>query len=484
MGREDEALLEFREAARLKPEYSWAYSGQGVILADVKRDYAGAEAMFREVLRLAPDDANAHGNLGDALVHRGKVSEGVAELREAIRLAPDFALAHGNLGLFLVRQGKLSEGIAELREAIRLRPDRSGFHGNLGQALIEQGKWSESVAESREALRLKPDDRNKPLIYVNLGSALAQQGKLSEAVTELREAVRLAPNYAEAHDNLGAALAEQGKLPEAIAELSEVIRIRPDIAIAHNNLGSVLGDLGRLREAIAELREAIRLQPDLAEAHYGLGKLLMQQNHFREALDEACKGHELGSKRPNWRFPSEGLVRSLERLVALEARLPAVQRGEDRPADGADGLALADVAYRLGRTGLASRLYAETFRADPKLAADGSGHRYNAACCAALAGCGQSHDDPVPDAAARAGLRLRALGWLRGDLAAVGRALDAPEPKARADVVKLLRHWKKDGDLAGVRDPDALATLPEAERADWRAFWAEVDRHLKRADAG
>ena len=41
-----------------------------------------------------------------------------------------------------------------------------------------------------------------------------------------------------------------------------------------------------------------------------------------------------------------------------------------------------------------------------------------------------------------------------------------------------LSHWKVDADLAGVRDPGSLATLPEGERAEWRALWAEVDALL------
>jgi hypothetical protein len=36
-------------------------------------------------------------------------------------------------------------------------------------------------------------------------------------------------------------------------------------------------------------------------------------------------------------------------------------------------------------------------------------------------------------------------------------------------------HWQKDDDLAGVREPAALAKLPEAERLEWQKFWKEVE---------
>ena len=62
--------------------------------------------------------------------------------------------------------------------------------------------------------------------------------------------------------------------------------------------------------------------------------------------------------------------------------------------------------------------------------------------------------------------------------------LDAGGAQARPLVQQTLQHWQADPDLAGVRDADALAKLPEAERAAWRSLWAEVDALLARARGG
>ena len=66
-----------------------------------------AMAEFREALRLKPDSAEAHSNLGKTLVDQGKLDEAIAEYRSAMRLKPDFALAHSNLGDALRNQGRL-----------------------------------------------------------------------------------------------------------------------------------------------------------------------------------------------------------------------------------------------------------------------------------------------------------------------------------------------------------------------------------------
>ena len=38
--------------------------------------------------------------------------------------------------------------------------------------------------------------------------------------------------------------------------------------------------------------------------------------------------------------------------------------------------------------------------------------------------------------------------------------------------------------LAGLPDAEALASLPEAERKEWQALWADVEALIARAGAG
>jgi tetratricopeptide (TPR) repeat protein len=320
------------------------------------------------------------------------------------------------------------------------------------------------------------------LFHVKYGDALRTQGDVASAIVEYRKAIRLFPYAAGSHSRLGDALRDQGDLAGAIAAYRVGIRLKPDYAEAHNNLAIALRDRGDVASAIAECREAIRFKPDYAYAHFGLGSLLCKQGKYAESLAEYRRAHELGSKQRGWSYPSAERVRQVERFVSLAPRLPAVLKGEDRPADSAERLAFGRIAYHSKRYAASAHLYAEAFQADPKLADDlKAAHRYDAACSAALAGAGKGDDDPPSDEAGRVKLGQQARDWLRANLALRRQQLDTSTDLARQEVRAVLQHWKIDLDLAGVRDPDALNKLPEEERQAWRDLWGEVDALLAQA---
>jgi Tfp pilus assembly protein PilF len=345
-----------------------------------------------------------------------------------------------------------------------------------------QGKLDEAIAEYRKAIEIDP--KYAPA-HTNLGITLTGQGKLDEAMAELLKAVEVDPKLATAHNALGSALSKQGKLDEAVAEYRKAIELDPTHASrAHYNLGNVLWKQGKLGEASAAYRKALALEPDHAQAHCNLGLVLMQQGEFRQALDELRRGHELGSKNRNWRYPSAEWVRQCERLVELDEKLRGFLDGTAMPANAAERIQLAQVCYTKRLHRAAASLYAEAFTAEPKLADDlGASHRYNAARAAALAGCGVGNDADKLDEKEKAQLRGQALGWLRADLAAWTKEMAKNTPEARSAVREKMRHWQADADFAGVRAPEALAKLPEAERQPWQRLWDEVADLLSRAVA-
>jgi tetratricopeptide (TPR) repeat protein len=441
-GKVADAIGVYREAIRLRPGVAWPHVNLGAILCDVRRDYARAEEEFRAAIRIDPDLAVAHNNLGNALSRQGKVDEAIAAHREAIRLRPDYAEAHSGLGVILCDlKQDYTAAEAEFRVATRLRPDYAEAHSNLGVALRGQGKVEDGIAAFRAAIRIKPDHFDA---HANLGSTLRGLGKLAEAIVAFRDAIRLRPVSAALYTELGAALYAQGKRGEAEAEFREAVRLKPDDYFSHDWLGYVLAEGGQKEAAIPEFRRAIELKPDYTQAYRNLAAALMD------------------------------LGRTDEVISAYRAAIRI------KPRDGAEGLLLAGMALKLERYGAVARLYSGAFEADPKLAANmASGNRYNAACAAALAAAGRG-EGPLRDEAEKAPWRKRAIAWLEADLASWRKQVEGGRSNAAVAAKRALLHWKQDADLAGLRDPEALARLQAEDQQVCRKLWSDVDALLAR----
>jgi tetratricopeptide (TPR) repeat protein len=494
-GQLDEAITEYRHTIRLNKDYAEAHANLGAALSD-KGQLEEAIAEYRAALHIKPDYPEAHSNLGNALKAKGQLDEAITEYRQALRLNKDYAEAHDNLGVALFGKGDIDRAIAEHREALRINQDCAIAHNNLGVALYTKGQLDEAIAEYRAALRIKDRPaalriKDAPVAHYNLGVALYDKGQLEEAIAEYRLALRINKDFPQAyavHSNIGDALQAKGQLDEAIAEYREAIQLKkddPEICEAHYNLGNALKAKGQLDEAITEYRHAIRLNKDFAKAHCNLAHILRDQGQFADALKLERRGHELGSKDPSrWPYPSAQWVKQCERLVELDGKLPAILKGQAKPADVAERVDLAWICTRPSRQmyGAATLFCAEVLAADPRLSgAQPSAPRYDAACAAALAGCGQGKDVDSLGEEEFAYLRRRALAWLRDDLAAWRRVLDQHGDKARPAVAGKMAHWLQDSDFAGVRGPEALARFPEPERQQWQKLWAEVADTLARA---
>jgi serine/threonine protein kinase/tetratricopeptide (TPR) repeat protein len=395
------------------------------------------------------------------------------EVRVA-ELSPQLATA---LGRTLHESGEDAEPLLSAAQA--RCPNDFWLNFTLAATLYHAKRWDEALGYFRAALALRPE---AVTVHLGVGLALKAKGQLDEAIDHYEHALRLDPNYAQAYNNLGNALKAKGRLDEAIDHYQQALQIDPKLAQAHYNLGTALQAKGRLDEAIAHYQHALRLDPKLAQAHINLSQALLQSGRFQEARAVTQHWLDLLPDDDPQRASAFQRLKHCERLLALEARLPGLLEGKEQPTDAAEQRDLAALCQHCKRLyAAAARFYAAAFTAQPKLADDlQTQDRYNAARAAALAAAGDGADAAKLGDGERARLRRQALEWLTADLAAWDQLLQG-RPQERARVQTTLRHWKGDRDLAGIRETEALAQLPPAERDACRKLWAEVDALLQRA---
>ncbi len=124
-GRYEEAVTQFKEAIRLKPDYAEPHSALGVVYGALGRGEE-ARAECGEAVRLKPDYAEAHWGLGFSYYILARDEEAIAEYKEAIRLKPGYAEAHYELGLMYVRHGDRDAALDEHRILKHVNADLAG----------------------------------------------------------------------------------------------------------------------------------------------------------------------------------------------------------------------------------------------------------------------------------------------------------------------------------------------------------------------
>lgn len=223
----------------------------------------------------------------------------LAEIKTFLKMFPDVALAHNDLGVLYHRAGDNLLALAHYEKANRLQPNHPTVIKNLAEFYFVVLKWTDdAIAMLTGLLQSYPDDFE---ILTALGTISRQVGQFDEArvfyrkalqndpdnhtlrsmLAELEGPVSAAEYYSEPISQLRGNLtvspstdAQNIETPAA-ANLLALLKQNPRNAIAHNNLGLLRFSEGRIDEAVACYEKAIDCDPsnplfqkNLADVYY------------------------------------------------------------------------------------------------------------------------------------------------------------------------------------------------------------------------
>jgi tetratricopeptide (TPR) repeat protein len=259
LGQSDEALGEFARVIEEGPGRADAYFGRGLCLQGLGRERdEQAVADYRSVIRLRPDDAPAHNQLGLIFQARGDHAAAIAEFNTALLLNPADYLAENNLSASLIALGRFEEAIAVLQQAIRLKPEPRGvsLYANLGVAFLRAGRYGQAEAAFLMETAINPANLDA---HLNLGNLYALSRRPGEAVYEYQRVLLANPRHEQALVNLGALYVKTGNFEAAVPPLSLAVSLYPANALAHHYLSLAYDALGDVPRAEAEADAARKL---------------------------------------------------------------------------------------------------------------------------------------------------------------------------------------------------------------------------------
>ncbi|PIT81638.1 hypothetical protein B9Z40_13125 [Limnohabitans sp. 15K] len=151
------AYVLVRAAVDKQPNNTELLTELSLVCEKLKR-FDEMEALLRQLMALAPQEAHAFNALGYSLADRNiRLNEALQLIEKAVQLAPQDAYIQDSLGWAKFRLGQQAEALAILRAAYKAKPDAE-IAAHLGEVLWVMGQQKEAGTLWREGLLLKADN--------------------------------------------------------------------------------------------------------------------------------------------------------------------------------------------------------------------------------------------------------------------------------------------------------------------------------------
>jgi tetratricopeptide (TPR) repeat protein len=220
------------------------------------RDPTLAEAQAREILKVAPEHAEARLLLAAALRRQGSAAGAKDILQDLAKAHPDVAQVHLELGLACAGLGQGAAAIVALTRATGLNPNHANAWRALGDALSLAGASEQADAAYSRHIRASVNDPT----LVEAASALCDN-RLAEAERLLRGFLKQHPTDVAAIRMLAETGARLGRLDDAENLLARCLELAPSFTAARHNYASVLYRQNKPVQAIAEADRLLAADP-------------------------------------------------------------------------------------------------------------------------------------------------------------------------------------------------------------------------------
>ncbi len=251
---------------------------------DTQREFSQTLGDYEAALQSHPQDAQLSFRIGLLRGQAGDFAGAVKAFKQALEIQPNFAEAHYNLGLALLADsGNMpawKEALAQFRAALAARPKYFQAQRMAGVALLESEDANKAIPELKAALSLKPTSAE---VHFDLGRALEAAGNSSEAYVQYAAALKERVPYPEADNALGLLLLARRENEAAAEHFNAALAVRPDFESAHYGLAKALKAEGKIEESKVQLKQASMLLQRQSDA-------VMSSHLSNESLDRAKRG--------------------------------------------------------------------------------------------------------------------------------------------------------------------------------------------------
>jgi tetratricopeptide (TPR) repeat protein len=211
------------------------------------RTWQSSFALWSHSLEVTSENYMAEDFVGATLLENAFKATGescadqaLVHFQNAVRINPQDALGHLNVGFCRQTRGRLREAVGEYEVALQSAPTKylkSRAYINLGGASEELGDLQRAGDYFNQARSIYPRDRE---ILQDLAKLEVEEKEVEEKILELSKSASAHPTSA-VYLQLGQLQQEVGHIPEARASYERALRLDPEMLQARSALENLKG---------------------------------------------------------------------------------------------------------------------------------------------------------------------------------------------------------------------------------------------------
>lgn len=277
---------------------------EGLSAGEISRIASGLQAAQAEIIGAKERGAEDEAILlwGSTLLQQGEPRLAKIYLERAAKLAPNSADAQGQMGLVLLANGDIEGGISHLQAARSLNPKLPLPYHALAQLYTQRGQWDAALHELDALKTVEPGSTQRQL---ELAEYYRLRGEYKEAEDAYIEAVRSqqldrlttpeGPGEVDAPLTLARFYIDvrgQG-CDKGLEPAQQALAAHPGNADALDAVGWSLLLCGRQKEAQQPLERAVAASPDVPSYHFHLAGVYAAGGRIADAQEQYTRVQDL-----------------------------------------------------------------------------------------------------------------------------------------------------------------------------------------------
>lgn len=283
---------------------------------------------LRRTLLENPQSAEAHCDLGVAIIQSGDPKTAIVYFKQALKIDPNHERSHYNLGYCYQKIGFIDNAITAYEAVIRLNPKDEQAWNNLAVLFLHRNEVAEAIELYLKALEINPENSET---WASLASAQYLLGRYDDSIQSATKSLALDDSRYWVWLQLGQGYYALHDPENSLHALKKATELNDACDKCWNNLGNAYLLTNDPVQAEECYRKAIQYNGKISDYWFNLGELLFQQESYQEAA--SCFSRVIQTNEADSEA-LEYLVKALLETSPLEAaqKLQSLMRNKgERP---------------------------------------------------------------------------------------------------------------------------------------------------------